>query len=43
LLYVYQNAGLTHDIRMGRESFEDVAQFKYFGTTVTSKFDSGGD
>jgi hypothetical protein len=32
LLYCHQNAGQNHD-----RFFENVAQFKYFGTTVTNQ------
>jgi hypothetical protein len=35
-----QNAGQNHNIKISDRSFENVAEFKYFGTTVTSKFDS---
>jgi hypothetical protein len=34
LLYRHQNAGKKHNIEIGARSFENVAQFKYFGTTV---------
>jgi hypothetical protein len=30
-----QNAGQNRDIKIGNRSFENVSQFKYFGTTVT--------
>jgi hypothetical protein len=31
-----QNAGQNWDIKIGSRSFENVSQFKYLGTTVTS-------
>jgi hypothetical protein len=37
----HQNAGQNHDIKIASRCFENVAQFKYLGTTV-SKLDSGG-
>jgi hypothetical protein len=38
------NAEQNHDIKIANRSFENVAQFKYFGKTVNkSKFDSGGN
>jgi hypothetical protein len=44
LLSRHQNAGQNHDIKRANRSFENVAQFKYFGTTNNrSKFDSGGN
>jgi hypothetical protein len=33
----HQSAGQNHDIKIGNRCFENVAQFKYFGTTVTNK------
>jgi hypothetical protein len=38
-----QNAGQNREIKIGNRAFENVSQFKYLGTTVTSKFDSGGN
>jgi hypothetical protein len=32
-----QNAGQNRDIKIGNRSFENVSQFKYLGTTVTSR------
>jgi hypothetical protein len=35
LLSRHQNAGQNHDIKIAKRFFENVAQFKYLGTTVT--------
>jgi hypothetical protein len=35
LLSRHQNAGQNRDIKIANRSFENVAQFKYLGTTVT--------
>jgi hypothetical protein len=44
LLSRHQNAGQNRNIKTDYRSFENVAQFKYFGTTVTNqKFHSGGN
>jgi hypothetical protein len=32
-----QNAGQNHDIKTATRSFENVAQFKYFGMTVINQ------
>jgi hypothetical protein len=32
----HQKAGQNHDIKTTNRSFENVAQFKHFGTTVTN-------
>jgi hypothetical protein len=37
LLSHHQNAGQNHDIEIASRCFENVAQFKYLGMTVTSK------
>jgi hypothetical protein len=36
LLSRHQKAGQNRNIKIGDGSFENVAQFKYFGTTVTN-------
>jgi hypothetical protein len=37
LLSHHQNAGKNHDIRIANRFFENVAQLKHFGTTVTDQ------
>jgi hypothetical protein len=37
LLSRHQNAGQNHNIKIGDRSFENGAQFKYLGTTVTNQ------
>jgi hypothetical protein len=37
LLSRHNNAGQNHDIKIANRSFENVAQFKYLGTTVTNQ------
>jgi hypothetical protein len=37
LLSRHQNAGQIHDIKIANTSFENVAQFKYLGTTLTNQ------
>jgi hypothetical protein len=35
LLSRHQNAGQNHDIKIAKRCFENVAQFRYLGTTIT--------
>jgi hypothetical protein len=35
-----QNAGQYHNIQTGKTSFESMEQFKYLGTTLTTKIAS---
>jgi hypothetical protein len=37
LLSHYQNAGENHNIKIANRSFENVAQFRYSGRTVTNQ------
>jgi hypothetical protein len=37
LMSRHQNAGQIHDINRANESFENVAQFRYLGTTVRNQ------
>jgi hypothetical protein len=37
LLSRHQNAGQNHNIKIANRSFENVAQFRYFGTVVTNQ------
>jgi hypothetical protein len=37
LLSRHHNARQNHDIKIGNRCFENVAQFKYSGTTVTNE------
>jgi hypothetical protein len=37
LLPRHQNSGQIHDMKIANRSFENVAQFKYFGTTGTNQ------
>ncbi|PNF32281.1 hypothetical protein B7P43_G16947, partial [Cryptotermes secundus] len=37
LLSDHQNAGQNHDIKIGKRCFENVAQFRYLGTTITDQ------
>jgi hypothetical protein len=33
----HQNVGQNHDIKVGNRWFENVAQFRYLGTTITKE------
>jgi hypothetical protein len=33
----HQNAGQNHDIKIGNRCFENVAEFRYLGTTITNQ------
>jgi ribosomal protein S2 len=37
LLSCHKNAGQNHDIKIATRCFENVAQLRYFGTTVTNQ------
>jgi ribosomal protein S2 len=37
LLSRHQNAGQNHNIKVANKCFENVAQFRYFGTTITNQ------
>jgi hypothetical protein len=37
LLSHHQNAGQNHYIKIGNRCFENVAQFRYLGTTITNQ------
>jgi hypothetical protein len=37
LLSHYQNAGQNRDIKIANKCFENAAQFRYLGTTVTNQ------
>jgi hypothetical protein len=36
IMYRYLNSGQYQNIRIANESFENVAKFKYLGTTLTN-------
>jgi hypothetical protein len=37
LLSRHQNAGQNHDIKTGNRYFENVAEFRYLGTTIKNQ------
>jgi hypothetical protein len=37
LLPHHRSAGQNHDIKIGEECFQNVAQFRYLGTTITNQ------
>ena len=37
LMFREQNSGQNHKIEIGNKSFEKLAKFKYFGTTITNR------
>jgi ribosomal protein S2 len=37
LLSRHQNAGQNHDVKIADTCFENVAQFRYLGTTITNQ------
>jgi hypothetical protein len=37
LMSCYEKAGKKHSIRISNELFEDVAEFRYLGTTLTDQ------
>jgi hypothetical protein len=37
LLSHHQNVRQNHDIKIGNRGFENVAQFRYLGTTITNQ------
>jgi hypothetical protein len=37
LLFCHQNAGQNHDLKVANRCLENVAQFRYSGTTVTDQ------
>jgi hypothetical protein len=44
MLFHHQNSGKNHNVKIGNKSFENVADLRYLGMTVTGhKFDLGGN
>jgi hypothetical protein len=39
IMSCHQNSGQNQNIRIANESFENVAKFKYLGTTLTNRND----
>jgi hypothetical protein len=37
IMFRHQNSGQNHNIRRANESFENVAKFRYLGTTLTNQ------
>jgi hypothetical protein len=37
VLFPHQNAGQNHDMKIPNRCFENVAQFRYLGTTITNQ------
>jgi hypothetical protein len=43
LMSCYQKTGQKHSVKIANRSFEDVAEFKYLGTALTSKLHAQRD